>query len=294
MVAHKTTVAFGIFAGGFVALAIIYFGFLAKEPEDVIEKPISKVLRFSYTLTNQSSDFIKSAEFISHIPAEIAGKQIIENIKASHDYQLIDHGGVHQSIKFDVKNLPPYGSRIVSVTFKLLMSSTPQRDELDKDTYLKHEKYIERNSDPVTSLAETLGKQSDAVHAVYRWLGNNLRDAGYVAESKGARFAIEQGWGDCTEHMFAFVALARAMGIPARGVAGFVVEGDAEIADSSSYHNWAEFYDGEKWILVDTQKQVMDQDYQNYIAYRIIGGDLPEQASTSRFLSVDKRISIKI
>src|SRR5690625_8053461 len=84
--------------------------------------------------------------------------------------------------------------------------------------------------------------------------------------------------------MYAFVALARAQGIPARGIAGFVVNSSAAVLSASYYHNWAEFHDGERWVLVDPYKGVFDEQYENYIAFRLVGGTNNYSGLASRFL----------
>lgn len=285
----RARLALAIVVLGAVALAV----FVALPPETAVQPMVSKAQRFSYTLTNTSPEFIASTEFSVHIPTNIPGTQLLESIVASEQYRLVDEGDHQGSITFNIENLPPYGSRVINVTFIVKKSTEAGKEKPNAKAYLQSEKYIEKDSQPVVLLAQRLSDENNFARSAFRWLTNNLKDAGYVAENKGALFAIEQRIGDCTEHMYAFIALARAHGIPARGVAGFVVESDAEIAKSSSYHNWAEFYDGEKWVIADSQRGIFDRDYQNYIAYRIIGGD-EGQTSTSRFMAVDKRISIKL
>src|SRR5690625_7987994 len=88
--------------------------------------------------------------------------------------------------------------------------------------------------------------------------------------------------------MYAFVALARAQGIPARGIAGFVVNSNAAVLSASDYHNWAEFHDGERWVLVDPYKGVFDDQYENYIAFRMVGGRKNHSGSARRLLAVDE------
>ena len=265
---------------------------LLDENEQAIEQPVDKILRFSYTLTNTSADFIPQTEFYSYLPLIIPGSQRIKAVTSSHDYEILEDGESQRSIKFVLTNLPPYGSKVVNLTIEVQVSALPQQDSIKEAVYLKAEKYIEVDSSAVQDLVRTFEMAPEK--AAYQWLANNVKDAGYVAENKGARFALEQQSGDCTEHMYAFVALARAKGVPARGVAGFVLEKPAEILTSSSYHNWAEYYDGEKWILVDSQRRVFNDAYRNYIPFRIFGGESELSTSTNRFLTADPRISINL
>ncbi len=56
-----------------------------------------------------------------------------------------------------------------------------------------------------------------------------------------ASTVIERGTGSCSEYTFAYVALCRAAGIPARYVGSMVVRGEASSVDKD-YHRWAEIY----------------------------------------------------
>lgn len=62
---------------------------------------------------------------------------------------------------------------------------------------------------------------------------------------------LRTGKGDCTEHALLFVALARAAGIPARGVHGLVYANYGETGPGMYWHAWAEVKVGDEWIPVD-------------------------------------------
>jgi hypothetical protein len=68
---------------------------------------------------------------------------------------------------------------------------------------------------------------------------------------------LRAGKGDCTEHALLFVALARAAGIPARGVHGLVYANYGEGGPGLYWHAWAEVKVGDEWIQVDP---TFDQD----------------------------------
>lgn len=279
----------------FLGAAIIgYFCLKDGNKNAEARETTEKFLRFSYTLTNNSSEFIESTDFISYLPLELPGTQRVTDIISSHPYEIIVEDEIHRSIKFKVLDLAPYASRVIDLTVVVEASLHPQSEAIQKQVYVKAEKYIESDDGVIRDLAGSIEFNQFPEKKLYEWLSTNIQDIGYVAENKGARFALEHRMGDCTEHMYAFVALARAKAIPARGVAGFVVEDSAGILNSSSYHNWAEYHDGEKWILADSQKKVFDRDYKNYIAYRIFGGDFTASGSTNRFLAIDPRITIRL
>lgn len=62
---------------------------------------------------------------------------------------------------------------------------------------------------------------------------------------------IERGTGSCSEYTFAYVALCRAAGIPARYVGALVLRGEDSSVDTA-FHRWAEiFLPSVGWIPVD-------------------------------------------
>ena len=61
----------------------------------------------------------------------------------------------------------------------------------------------------------------------------------------GALYAFKERRGDCTEYMSLATAVFRVNNVPARAVAGFVVEEGSAVLSSGDYHNWTEFYDGQ-------------------------------------------------
>ena len=58
---------------------------------------------------------------------------------------------------------------------------------------------------------------------------------------ESAPLTLKRGTGSCSEYTFAFVALARAVGLPARWVGAVVVRGDDASWDVD-FHRWAEVY----------------------------------------------------
>jgi len=73
----------------------------------------------------------------------------------------------------------------------------------------------------------------------------------YGASQDRASDVLASGKGDCTEHAVLFVALARALGIPARGVHGLVYARYADGKDALYWHAWAEVLSAGEWIAVD-------------------------------------------
>jgi len=128
--------------------------------------------------------------------------------------------------------------------------------------YTEPERYIESNDIRIESLATALvGDRKNPfriAEKIYDFVISALRYE-TQPEIRGALWALLNRKGDCSEYGTLFVALMRAVGIPARIVTGHVsnVLSRGGIANATnlwldSPHLWAEFYvDGYGWIPVD-------------------------------------------
>ncbi len=83
-----------------------------------------------------------------------------------------------------------------------------------------------------------------AAQQLVRWVYREL-DKRVTVSVPNALEVLSSRAGDCNEHTVLFVALARAIGIPARTAAGLVY-----VDDAFYYHAWPEVYLGE-WVAVD-------------------------------------------
>jgi len=57
-----------------------------------------------------------------------------------------------------------------------------------------------------------------------------------------APLVLKRGTGSCSEYSFAFIALCRSVGLPARYVGSVVLRGDDASTDYDVFHRWAEVY----------------------------------------------------
>ena len=77
---------------------------------------------------------------------------------------------------------------------------------------------------------------------VYDWIKDKNYTVGFASAQEVARNAK----GDCTEHGVLAVALLRRLGVPARGVTGWIAYGE-----TLGLHFWVEVKIGGRWIPVD-------------------------------------------
>ena len=117
--------------------------------------------------------------------------------------------------------------------------------------YIAPTPFIQSEAAEIVETAwRTIGNAKDRWTAVQRlvpFVYSHIRDE-YVAAFSNAMEALKSGRGDCTEHSVLFVALARAVGIPARTAVGIAYW---PAGQGFGWHAWAEVKIGEKWYAVD-------------------------------------------
>ena len=263
----------------------------------VVEYPATKVVRYSYLLKNNTNEVVENAVFKTYGPVEVTSSQKVKRIDATYDYSVEKDQIGNQVMTFNLQSIPPYGSKVITVTAEMELASKPNTvNERKLTEYLRSEKFIELENKSIKDLSRRLGnvKNIPVSQTVYNWVSRNLSDAGYIQRDRGAAYALKEKRGDCTEYMYLAVALLRNNNIPARGVAGFVVSSNG-VLDADEYHNWAEYYQDSRWHILDAQKKVFDKNYEDYIAFRIFGDKGRNMMSQSqRFFASDPRLIVRM
>jgi hypothetical protein len=104
---------------------------------------------------------------------------------------------------------------------------------------------------------EAAGQETDArrvTEAIREWVFLRLEKVP-TASIPNAVQVLEMGAGDCNEHAVLFAALARAVGLPSRVVAGAVYSEGVFL-----YHAWDEVWLGSGWLSVDPTFDQMPAD----------------------------------
>jgi transglutaminase-like putative cysteine protease len=126
----------------------------------------------------------------------------------------------------------------------------------DQGTYLKPEQLVPTNED-FHRIAEQVvkGKKGDLVRAraLYDHVIDRMRYMKYGdGWGKGdAVYACSARTGNCTDFHSYFIALSRAVGIPARFAIGAAIPSERNEGGVDGYHCWAEFFADGKWWPVD-------------------------------------------
>lgn len=107
-----------------------------------------------------------------------------------------------------------------------------------------------QSKDPkLVALAKgVIGDEKDirtAAHKLVRYVYHTLTKSSPEVGQASALEIIESCQGDCSEHALLFVAMCRAVGIPARRCSGYV-----HIGSAWGSHAWAEIHTGQ-WIAAD-------------------------------------------
>ena len=273
---------FGAFWAGYVALS--------KDPYST-----QRLFQYSFTVTNTTNQLIEEGKFSTYSPLVTTSTQKLINISASGDYEIKKDKYGNQVMYFNLKNIPPYGAKIISVRAILAFTSSPvsfSESSNKLDGFLKSEHFVESDHPDIIKLAKNITrKQPESAVAIYDWVKRNIKDSGYREKDRGALAALKERKGDCTEYTYLFSALARASDIPTRNIGGFVYPGNA-VFDPADYHNWAQAYQGGKWIDVDPHKKIFGTSKSHYIAMRIIVPD--ENMISGGLVTVSEGLSAKL
>jgi transglutaminase-like putative cysteine protease len=105
-------------------------------------------------------------------------------------------------------------------------------------------------NEAIVSLARSL---TGAAGARAEALMNVVRDriefrVGATSVEGNAADALKKGEGVCQDHAHVYCAIARAAGLPARYVSGYLFTGEDH---SPAAHAWVEAFDGESWLGLD-------------------------------------------
>ena len=90
----------------------------------------------------------------------------------------------------------------------------------------------------------------DTAKRVHTWITKNVKYDAKAPPGKDALETLEKKRGNCSAQSWAFVALCRAGGVPARVVIGGQV---TRVGGQLEPHGWAEFYGYGGWVPVEPQ-----------------------------------------
>jgi len=278
-----------------IGIFLVYYFLLNKHESD--NYPGNKTIKYSFTLKNPTNQFINTTSLWVYLPRERTAFQKRVKTNFSQPAIIIKDSANNEKAVFTAHNIPPFGSAVLSVSAELNFANNPNRTSgFDRSTYLRAGHNVESDDPRIMSIANTLKAETmyGTTENIYKWILNNLSDAGYVERDHGALYALDHKTGDCTEFMNLFLALARASGIPSRGVAGYI-SGESAILLPRNFHNWVEVYINSAWRVVDPINKVIFKNESFYIPMRYLAGSgSDETGNTQRFFDSDDAVQVSM
>jgi len=153
---------------------------------------------------------------------------------------------------------PDASGETIEIRYQVERLEKPVYEDRTRDAknYLKPERLVPENETFITIAEEVVeGKSGDLARA--RALYDHTIDRmKYMKYGDGwgqgdAVYACDARSGNCTDFHSYFIALSRAVGIPARFAIGASIPSSRDDGGISGYHCWAEFYTDGKWWPVD-------------------------------------------
>jgi len=159
-------------------------------------------------------------------------------------------------------------------------------DQPEMRTFLGSDLFIQADHPEVIEQAKRIvGDEKDSLAVaglLARWVHDNLEKR-VIPSLPSALEVLHRRAGDCNEHTVLYVALARALGLPARTNVGLVF-----VEDRFYYHAWPEVYVGQ-WVALDP---VFDQLPADATHIRILRGGLERQMEIVRLIGKLKTLNV--
>lgn len=250
--------------------------------------PVERTVRYGFTVKNTDSRPLETVRFRTYAPVERTPTQKLVGLETSHPYEAVTDALGNRVLRFTLRDLPPNGRAIVRITAHLRLAERPNRvAALDgSPARLRPSGLAPADHPRIQRLAENLGAGTPVqkVTAIQRWAVDNVAYQGYLAEDRGALYALEEGTGDCTEAMSLVLALLRASDIPALGVAGFPTTRN-QVLRPEGFHNWAMAWPDGTFREADPVNERLEPGLPGYIAFRLFDpqGTIGPGLSTQSF-----------
>lgn len=224
---------------------------LAAEPARTV------VLRAAVTVANDGDQPLAPYRFRLSIPADNHAQQRLLRIDGADAHRIESHGnGVDKYLSF-AWTVPPRGRLQREVAFVLRVAPYDYRKAPlpgargPEGSFLLPSHYVESGAAEVIAIAQDIRRRHASpeaqLRAAYRYPQERLRYR--VIPNRGALYALHAGEGDCTEYAALFVAIARALGHPARLTADFLFSKRSRFDQPN--HHAAEVWLNGQWLPVD-------------------------------------------
>jgi transglutaminase-like putative cysteine protease len=187
-------------------------------------------------------------------------QELLDSQVSPSGYEVVEDEYGNQYARFEFRGLGAGESAQVDLTYQVRVYelaydlSLCQGETLN--AFLDAEENVEADDPSIQALADRLPNgQADpcqTLRALYEYVVDNITYSSYQADDHGAKWALDQGSGDCTEFADALLALSRAAGIPARFLEGVTYREGTRSELGQIKHDWLEAYlPGIGWVPLD-------------------------------------------
>ncbi|MEK7677646.1 MAG: transglutaminase domain-containing protein [Verrucomicrobiota bacterium] len=181
----------------------------------------------------------------------------VKGVRAPVQWRELDDRAHGNKVLFLIAS-PAESGRTIEITYRVqrLEKAAYAVQEPMARKYLNPERLVPLNENFHTIAAEaTRGRTTDLMRAraLYDHVIDRMR---YMKYGSGwgvgdASRACDARTGNCSDFHAYFIALARAIGIPARLAIGAAIPSERHDGKIDGYHCWAEFFADGKWWPVD-------------------------------------------
>jgi transglutaminase-like putative cysteine protease len=279
--------------------------------------------RIRYQIANPN---LFTSNYEIALPPTINGSQIVayENLNPEPSRTYIDGDGNYMAVyrlkpnqelsvelkgsaKLTGKQVDPiYGGKFDELSKSVTVVNTQRQTFWEVDDPVVKE-VADKLKDPTLTVAQNANKIYDYLVENYSY-DFSIAKKDFV-DRKGAAKALadKAEWG-CMEFTDSFIAIARAMGIPAREINGYAITSTESIKPISVtfkngdlLHAWPEYYDPKLgWVQIDpTWGDTSNTDYftkldTNHFAFVVKGkkSDYPLPAGTYRLTGIEKLVEV--
>lgn len=258
--------------------------------------PISKTIEYSLGVTNQTSRVLKNGEARLHLLVGRSAFQKVEDLRvdvkhpAIVEKRILFDGYGNRTLFLKLKNFQNDESLKVHVRAEVSFSNTPNYDPPDYQSLKRYEMILGPQVESVLSTqksskphGEVMPGKAQNFHRLLSWFKNidkeNLQDImGRLNDESGNKIPkapIRRKIGnkpdidhDLIKRNLALSALLSAAKIPARTVLGTVLKGRNE--NITKINVWVEYFDEERWHVLDEETYEPISEPSNYFALRIL------------------------
>ena len=176
----------------------------------------------------------------------------------------------HHNILLVLNPSPDDSGKHITIRYQVERVEKKAHSEVgDPRKHLKAEILVPLNPRFIPIATKATEKASDDFtrgKALYQHVLKHMR---YDKSGKGwgrgdALYACDSQAGNCTDFHAYFIALCRAINIPARFAIGFTIPASQNEGIIDGYHCWAEFHAGGNWVPVDISEADQNPELSDY------------------------------